>query len=127
MKVLIVGRGGREHSLMTHIAKSDRVTKLFAAPGKGGMEEIGACVAIDELDTDGLISFVKSEGIDLTVVGPEAPLNTGIANRFHAENLAIFAPTKEAALLEGSKEFAKQFMQRHGIPTANYATFTNVA
>lgn len=126
MKVLIVGRGGREYSLMMHLAKSDQVSKLFAAPGNGGMEQMGTCVAINEMDIEGLIRFAKNEQIDLTIVGPEAPLNIGIANRFQEEGLAIFAPTKEAALLEGSKKFAKKFMQTHDIPTANYATFTKV-
>src|SRR5690625_322531 len=109
---------------MTHLAKSDQVTQLFAAPGNGGMAKLGSCVDIDELDIEGLIHFVKENKIDLTVVGPEAPLNAGIANRFSEEGLAIFAPKKEAALLEGSKEIAKDFMKRHSIPTANYEVFT---
>lgn len=124
MKVLIVGRGGREHSIMTQLAKSEHVNKLFAAPGNGGMSKLGSCVNIDEMDIDGLVEFAKKECIHLTIVGPEAPLNAGITNRFLEEGLAIFAPSKEAALLEGSKEFAKDFMKRHGIPTAKYESFT---
>lgn len=125
MKVLVVGRGGREHSIMTHLAKSPHVSEIYAAPGNGGMAKIGTCVELDELDIDGLVQFAKEKNIDLTVVGPEAPLNAGIANRFLEEGLAIFAPTKEAALLEGSKQFAKDFMKRHNIPTAAYETFTD--
>src|SRR5699024_3161177 len=82
------------------------------------------CVAIDEMDIDGLVAFAEENKIDLTIVGPENPLNAGIANAFQDKGLNIFAPTKEAALLEGSKDFAKQFMMKHGIPTAAYATFT---
>lgn len=127
MKVLVVGRGGREHSLVMKLAESDRVTKIFAAPGNGGIESLAACVPISEMDVEGLVHFAKKNTIDLTIVGPENPLNEGIANRFQEEGLKIFAPLKEAALLEGSKSFAKQFMQKHDIPTAAYATFTNAA
>lgn len=123
MKVLVVGRGGREHSLIMQLAKSERVTALYAAPGNGGMRDQATCVPIEEMDIDGLINFAKETGIDLTIVGPENPLNAGIANRFKEAGLAIFAPMKEAALLEGSKSFAKGFMKKYGIPTAEYATF----
>ncbi|WP_188455100.1 phosphoribosylamine--glycine ligase [Virgibacillus oceani] len=125
MNILVVGRGGREHSIVMQLANSGRVSQIYAAPGNGGMEEHAACVAIDEMDIAGLVDFAKSESIDLTIVGPENPLNEGIANRFQEEGLAIFAPTKEAALLEGSKSFAKEFMKTYDIPTAEYATFTN--
>src|SRR5699024_3080771 len=87
-------------------------------------EELATCVAIDEMDIEALVQFAKEKKIDLTIVGPENPLNAGIANAFQEAGLAIFAPTKEAALLEGSKDFAKQFMVKHGIPTAAYETFT---
>jgi len=126
MNVLVVGRGGREHSLMIHLKKSKQVKNLYAAPGNGGMQELGTCVEIDELDVEGLVHFAKENEIDLTVVGPESSLNAGITNRFQEENLAIFAPTREAALLEGSKSFAKDFMIKYNIPTAAYATFTDV-
>jgi len=124
MKVLVVGRGGREHSIIMKLAESEQVTKLFAAPGNGGIEGLAACVPIDEMDIEGLVTFVKESAIDLTIVGPENSLNAGIANRFQDEGLKVFAPTKEAALLEGSKSFAKEFMQKYDIPTAAYATFT---
>lgn len=125
MKVLVVGRGGREHSIVMKLAESERVTKIYAAPGNGGIESLATCVGLDEMDMDGLVQFAKDHAIDLTIVGPENPLNAGIANRFQEEGLKIFAPLKEAALLEGSKSFAKQFMQTYDIPTAAYATFSD--
>lgn len=125
MKVLVVGRGGREHSIVMQIAKSNRVSKIYAAPGNGGIEELASCIPIDEMDIEGLKQFAKENEIDLTIVGPENPLNAGIVNVFQQEGLNIFGPTKEAALLEGSKDFAKQFMVKYGIPTAEYKTFTD--
>lgn len=125
MNILVVGRGGREHSVIMHLEKSDRVKKIFAAPGNGGIEDHATCVPIDELDIEGLVQFAKENNIDLTIVGPENPLNAGIANAFKEAGLRIFAPIKEAAILEGSKDFAKQFMIKHGIPTAAYETFTD--
>jgi phosphoribosylamine---glycine ligase len=125
MNILVVGRGGREHSIIMKLKESDRVTKLYAAPGNGGIAQEATCIPIDEMDTEGLIAFAKKETIDLTIVGPENPLNNGIANAFQREGLRIFAPTKEAALLEGSKQFAKQFMEKYNIPTAAYRSFTD--
>jgi len=127
MKILVVGRGGREHSMIMHMANNQQVTDLYAAPGNGGMSEHATCIHIDEMDINGLCQFAKETAIDLTIVGPENPLNAGIANRFQEEGLPVFAPTKEAALLEGSKQFAKEFMKKYDIPTADYATFTTVA
>ncbi|PAV28013.1 phosphoribosylamine--glycine ligase [Virgibacillus profundi] len=127
MNVLVVGRGGREHSIVMKLAESKQVTNLYAAPGNGGIQQHAVCAQIDEMDVDGLIDFAKNKAIDLTIVGPEAPLNEGIANRFQEAGLAVFAPTKEAALLEGSKSFAKEFMKKYDIPTADYATFTSPA
>lgn len=124
MKILVVGRGGREHSVITQLEKSERVEKIYAAPGNGGIAQHATCINIDEMDIDGLVAFAEKEAVDLTIVGPENPLNAGIANAFQEKGLNIFAPTKEAALLEGSKDFAKQFMVKHDIPTAAYATFT---
>lgn len=125
MKVLVVGRGGREHSVVMHLAKSDRVSQIFCAPGNGGIEELATCVDIDEMDIDALVEFAKKEQIDLTVVGPENPLNAGIADKFIEAGLKIYAPKQNAALLEGSKSFAKQFMMKYDIPTATYDTFTD--
>lgn len=125
MKVLIVGRGGREHTLVWKVAQSPKVDTVYAAPGNPGMKDIATLVNIDENDFDRLIEFVKEEQIDLTLVGPEVPLINGIVNRFKEEGLAIFGPTKEAALLEGSKSFAKEIMKKYNIPTAEYETFTS--
>lgn len=125
MNVLVVGRGGREHSVVQHIANSNLVDTIFVAPGNSGMENIATCVPIEELEVDALIQFAKENAVDLTVVGPEASLNEGIADAFEAEGLKIFAPKKAAALLEGSKAFAKDFMMKYDIPTAAYGTFTN--
>lgn len=126
MNILVIGRGGREHSIVMKLRESGQVTQLYVAPGNGGMVEQATCVSIDEMDTQGLIDFAKEKAIDLTIVGPENPLNKGIANAFQRERLRIFAPTKEAALLEGSKQFAKQFMEKYHIPTAVHETFTDV-
>ena len=125
MKILVVGRGGREHSVIMHLEKSEKVSEIYAAPGNGGIEQHATCIDIDEMDIQGLIKFAKETEIDLTIVGPENPLNAGIADEFEKENLKIFAPRKNAAILEGSKDFAKQFMMRHEIPTASYETFTD--
>ncbi|AXI08197.1 phosphoribosylamine--glycine ligase [Oceanobacillus sp. 143] len=126
MNVLVVGRGGREHSIVMKLAESERIENLYAAPGNGGMSAQAKMIAIDEMDIEGLVRFAKEAAIDLTIIGPEAPLNAGIANRFHEAGLAVFAPTKEAALLEGSKRFAKEIMEKYEIPTAAYETFTDV-
>ncbi|ASN07001.1 phosphoribosylamine--glycine ligase [Virgibacillus necropolis] len=125
MNVLVIGKGGREHSIIMKLAESEHVTNLYAAPGNGGIAQHATCIDSNETDIDKLIDFARSNQIDLTVVGPENPLLDGIADRFQAEDLKVFAPTKEAALLEGSKSFAKEFMEKYDIPTAGYATFTD--
>jgi phosphoribosylamine--glycine ligase len=125
MNVLVVGRGGREHSIVMKLTESKQVENIYAAPGNGGIQQHATCVPIDEMDLDGLVAFAREEAIDLTIVGPENPLNAGIADRFQEKGLAVFAPTKAAALLEGSKSFAKAFMNKHEIPTAGHATFTD--
>ncbi|HLR59827.1 MAG TPA: phosphoribosylamine--glycine ligase [Pseudogracilibacillus sp.] len=125
MKILVVGRGGREHSVIMHLKKSKQVSEIYAAPGNSGIEELAMCVDIDEMNIQELIKFAKETEIDLTIVGPENPLNAGIADEFEKNELRIFAPRKNAAILEGSKDFAKQFMMRHEIPTAKYETFTD--
>src|SRR5690625_4507251 len=119
MNVLVARRGGGEHSMITHIANNRQVPDLYAAPGHGGMKEQATCVNIDEMDIKGLCEFAKEKEIDLTIVGPENPLNAGIANRFQEEGLPIFAPTKEAALLEDRKQSAKEFMKKYDIATAD--------
>lgn len=125
MKVLIIGRGGREHAIAWKVVQSPLVTKLYAAPGNPGIAEIAELVPIEEHDTEALVQFAKNEGIDLTIVGPEAPLLQGVVDRFQAEGLRIFGPRREAALIEGSKAFAKQLMKKYGIPTAEYESFTS--
>ncbi|ANB59420.1 phosphoribosylamine--glycine ligase [Anoxybacteroides amylolyticum] len=125
MKVLIIGRGGREHAIAWKVAQSPLLMKLYAAPGNPGIAEIAELVPIEEHEVEALVQFAKQEGIDLTIVGPEAPLLQGIVDRFEAEGLRIFGPRKEAALIEGSKAFAKQLMKKYNIPTADYASFTS--
>lgn len=126
MNILVVGRGGREHSIVKKLLESKRLAKLYVAPGNGGIAKDAQCVPIDEMNIDELVRFAKEAAIDLTIVGPEAPLNAGIADAFSAEGLRIFAPRKNAAIIEGSKSFAKQFMKKYEIPTAEYETFTEV-
>ncbi|WP_156856873.1 phosphoribosylamine--glycine ligase [Oceanobacillus sp. AG] len=125
MNVLVVGRGGREHSIVTKLKESEQVTNIYAAPGNAGMAGMAECVAVDEMDIAGLVAFAKEKKCDLTVVGPENPLNAGIADAFQEAGLKIFAPTKAAALLEGSKSFAKEFMKKYDVPTADYAVFND--
>lgn len=125
MNVLVIGRGGREHSIVMKLSESNLIDKLFVAPGNAGMENVATCVPIEETETMKLINFAKEHNIDLTIVGPENPLLDGIANEFLAEGLRIFAPTKEAALIEGSKSFAKEIMKKYQIPTASYEAFTD--
>jgi phosphoribosylamine--glycine ligase len=117
MKILVVGSGGREHALAWKIAQSHHITKLFCAPGNPGMRNIAENVAIDSSDIKGLADFASQEKIGLTVVGPELPLTMGIVDEFEERGLKIFGPNKKTAELEGSKVFAKQFMERHKIPT----------
>ena len=123
MKVLIIGGGGREHALAWKISQSPLVKKIYVAPGNGGTELDSNIENINILEIQDLIDFATKQKIDLTVVGPEAPLAIGIVNEFRKNNLAIFGPTKAAAQLESSTEFSKSFMARHNIPTAKFATF----
>ncbi|GAB4541139.1 MAG: phosphoribosylamine--glycine ligase [Thermodesulfovibrionia bacterium] len=125
MKVLVVGSGGREHALVWKLNQSSRVKRIFCAPGNAGISEIAECIDIKADDIEGLLDFAKYEGIDLTVVGPEAPLTKGIVDRFVKEGKRIFGPHSSGAMLEGSKVFAKDFMRKYGIPTAEYKTFTS--
>ncbi|MFO8007965.1 MAG: phosphoribosylamine--glycine ligase, partial [Candidatus Brocadiia bacterium] len=125
MKVLVVGGGGREHALVWKIADSPLVEQVFCAPGNAGIAELAECVDIDQTDVLQLRRFARQNGMDLTVVGPEAPLVKGIVDAFQSSNLRIFGPDQQAARLEGSKVFAKQLMQRHNIATAPFRTFTS--
>ena len=128
MKVLVIGGGGREHALAWKIAQSPRVTEVIVAPGNAGTaREPGIRnVAVAAEDIDALLKLAAEEDIDLTVVGPEAPLVAGIVDRFTAAGLRCFGPQKNAAQLEGSKAFTKEFMARHQIPTSGYGAFTEI-
>lgn len=126
MKVLIIGSGGREHVLAWKISQSPLLTKLYTAPGNAGISQNAECVAIKADDINGLLEFAKKEKIDLTVVGPEAPLVAGIVDVFQKEGLKVFGPNQAAAQLEGSKAFAKHQMEKFKIPTADYMVFSNI-
>jgi phosphoribosylamine--glycine ligase len=125
MKVLVIGGGGREHALAWRLAASPRVQRVYVAPGNGGTAHDNRLRNVALTDHDALADFVVGEKIELTVVGPEAPLAAGIVDHFRARGLRVFGPTRAAAQLESSKDFAKAFMSRHGIPTAGYRTFTS--
>jgi len=128
MKVLVIGSGGREHALAWQCAKFDSVEEVFVAPGNAGTELEGKLtnINIDSEDIDGLINFAKDNNVELTIVGPEAPLVIGVVDQFQAKGLAIFGPTEAASQLEGSKAFCKDFLDRNNIPTAYYDVFTEV-
>jgi phosphoribosylamine--glycine ligase len=123
MKVMVVGGGGREHTLVWKIKQSPLVKEIYCAPGNAGIERIAVCVSIPAEDIDALAEFALNEEIDLTVVGPEAPLTMGIVDEFEKRGLKVFGPSKKAAEIEGSKVFAKELMERYGIPTAHYRVF----
>lgn len=122
-KVLVVGSGGRCHAIVKALKRSPRVGKIFCAPGNAGIAEDAECVAIGVEDVDALVKFVGENGIDMTVVGPEAALAAGLVDALEAAGHKAFGPTKAAARIESSKEFAKQIMKRHGVPTAGYEAF----
>ncbi|MBX0359424.1 phosphoribosylamine--glycine ligase [Halobacillus sp. Nhm2S1] len=126
MNVLVIGRGGREHSLVQKFAESHQVGRVFAAPGNAGMSQVAECIDTSEQDFDGLVAFAQESNVGLTVVGPENPLLAGLVDAFQEADLPVFGPTKAAALIEGSKHFAKQLMQEYEIPTAGYAAFSDV-
>jgi phosphoribosylamine---glycine ligase len=125
MKVLVIGGGGREHALVWKIAQSARVKKIFCAPGNAGIAGLATCVPISAEDNRALLDFAKKQAIDLTVVGPEGPLSTGIVDAFEAEGLRVFGASKKAAEIEASKSFAKNLMVKYGIPTATGRSFTS--
>jgi len=127
MKVLLVGGGGREHTLAWKLAQSPRLTELIAAPGNPGIERHGRCVAIKDDGVEALRDLALRERVDLTVVGPELPLSLGLADRLRERGLAVFGPSQAAARIESSKAFAKDLMVRYRIPTARYRVFTDLA
>ncbi|MGI6097870.1 MAG: phosphoribosylamine--glycine ligase, partial [Dethiobacteria bacterium] len=123
MRLLVVGGGGREHALVWKIKQSPLVEKIYCAPGNPGISELAEQVAIDAEDLEELLHFAEEQKIDLTVVGPEAPLVAGITDLFASRGLAVFGPNQKAAQMEGSKVFAKEFLRKYGIPTANFRVF----
>ncbi|MEW6300294.1 MAG: phosphoribosylamine--glycine ligase [Thermodesulfobacteriota bacterium] len=125
MKVLVIGSGGREHALVWKIRQSPRVSRVFCAPGNAGIGEIADLVSLTPDDVQGLRRFAEHEGIGLTVVGPELPLSLGLVDEFEAHGLRVFGPTRQAAQLETSKAFAKEFMRRQGIPTPYFGVFSD--
>ncbi|AQY36815.1 TPA: phosphoribosylamine--glycine ligase [Bacillus cereus] len=125
MNVLVIGRGGREHALAWKFAQSEKVEKVYVAPGNEGMRDVATPVDIDENDFDALVLFAKENKVELTFVGPEIPLMNGIVDRFNEEGLRVFGPNKAAAVIEGSKAFTKELMKKYDIPTAAYETFTD--
>lgn len=123
MRILVVGGGGREHALVWKIAQSPLVKEIYCAPGNAGISRIARCVPIRASDIEGLAQFAKEKGIDLTVVGPEEPLVLGLEDAFRKRGLRVFGPSERAAILEGSKSFAKELMRRYSIPTAEFEVF----
>lgn len=126
MKILVIGKGGREHALAYACHKSKLCDELYMAPGNPGMAKIGTCVDVSDSDIEGLVSFAKEKQIDLSIVGPEATLSLGVVDAFQKAGLKIFGPTKAAAQVESSKDFAKNIMAKYGIPTAAYQTFDDL-
>lgn len=127
MKVLVIGSGGREHAIVDALTRSLQVEKIFAAPGNAGMAAQAECVAIRETEIEKLAAFAEENGVELTVVGPEVALAAGVADCFKAKGLRIFGPSKAAARIESSKEFAKELMAKYNIPTAGFKAFTDYA
>lgn len=125
MKVLIVGSGGREHAIAWKVSKSERVDKIYCAPGNAGIGQVAECVNIGAMEIEKLVAFAKETAIDLTVIGMDDPLVAGIVDAFETEGLRVFGPRKNAAILEGSKAFSKELMKKYNIPTASYETFTD--
>ena len=125
MKILVIGSGGREHAIIWKLAQSPKVTKIYCAPGNGGIASLAECVPIGAMEIDKLVEFAKSNSIDLTVVAPDDPLVAGAVDAFEAAGLKAFGPRKAAAIIEGSKSFSKELMKKYNIPTADYETFEN--
>ena len=125
MKVLVIGSGGRCHAIVKALSRSPKAEKIYCAPGNAGIAALAECVAIKDTDVEALVTFAKENGVELTVVGPEAALAVGVVDRFREEGLKIFGPTKAAAEIESSKDFAKRLMVKYDVPTASYETFTD--
>ena len=126
MDILLIGSGGREHAIARKLSRSEKVDKIYVAPGNGGTEKENKCENIAYTDNNKLLEFAKENNIDLTIVGPEVPLIEGIVDLFKENNLKIFGPSQKAAMLEGSKVYSKEFMKKYGVKTAQYESFDNV-
>ena len=127
MKVLVIGGGGREHAIVDALTRSPQVEKIYCAPGNAGIARQAECVSIRETEVERLRDFAAEQGVGLTVVGPEVALAAGVVDCFKAAGLRIFGPTKAAARIESSKEFAKELMAKYGVPTAGFRAFTDYA
>ena len=127
MKVLVIGGGGREHAIVHTLKKSPKVDYIWCAPGNGGIAAEAECVAIKATDIDGMVAFAKENKPDLVMVAPDDPLALGMVDALEAAGIRAFGPRKNAAIIEGSKSFAKDLMQKYSIPTAGYAVFENSA
>lgn len=127
MDILVIGGGGREHAICHGLKRSPSAGKLFCIPGNPGIARVAECISIKSDDMEGIASFALEKGVGLVVIGPEAPLCQGLADVLRAKGVPVFGPGKDAAMLEGSKEFSKNFMRRHGIPTAKYGSFHDAA
>ena len=127
MRILVVGGGGREHALVWRLAQNPTVDRLYAAPGNAGIAADATCVPIAAEDVPGIVELVERESIDLTVVGPEAPLVAGLADELEAGGRRVFGPTRDAARIEGSKAWAKELCERYGIPAGRSRSFTELA
>ena len=127
MKILVIGSGGREHAVVWKLKQSPKVDKIYCAPGNGGISEIAECVPIKVMEFDKLVEFAKDNAVDMTVVTPDDPLAAGAVDAFEAAGLRAFGPNKAAAIIEGSKAFAKDLMKKYNIPTAKYEVFDSSA
>ena len=125
MKVLVIGSGGREHAIVTSVARSPRVDKIYCAPGNAGIAALAECVPIGAMEFDKLVAFAKEKSIDFTIVGMDDPLVGGLIDEFEKAGIRAFGPRKNAAILEGSKAFSKDLMKKYDIPTAAYENFDN--
>ncbi len=126
MKILVIGSGGREHALVWRLAKSERCEELYCAPGNAGICQIADCVDIKDTDVEGIVAFAKDKAIDIVVVGPEAPLCIGLVDALESAGIKAFGPRENAAIMEGSKAFMKDFCKKYNIPTAGYGRFTDI-
>ena len=126
MKLLVVGGGGREHAIIKKLKENPEVTGIFALPGNGGIKDDAVCVNIGAKDIDGIVSFAKENKIDYAVVAPDDPLVLGLVDALNEAGIPCFGPEKRAAIIEGSKVFAKELMKKYGIPTARYEAFSDI-